>query len=106
MSNTLSLDASEAIKNFCEEHGYDLRLNYSGRGMYGRECFGLVVPDSGIEACMLLAVYLSQEVGDISVENLASNVRTDSMGRDLIVYFPNYKLHDGDEEEEEEDENS
>jgi hypothetical protein len=66
--------------------------DYSGRAMYGATCFGVVVPDAG--HAMAWLVSLAERIGADEARGLALAARTDSMGRDLIVYFPGYKLED------------
>lgn len=62
-----------------------IRTDYSGRGMYGDRCFGIVVADQR-EAARVL-VNLATLDGDLAVE-LADRWTTDSMGMTTIVYFP------------------
>lgn len=77
-----------------------LRENYSGRGMFGASCFGIVL-DNVREAFGLFATMA--EVGcdeDVSATcgrlacDLADAARIDDMGRSIIVYFPGYTLSD------------
>lgn len=53
----------------------EVRSNYSGQGMYGRQCYGIVTdqPTAVIEMAASYGVFGAQ---------------TDSMGRDTIVYWP------------------
>lgn len=79
---------------------FDLRLTYSGRGMYGRECLGLVgdVGDYGrFVAAIALEIGACDSVapdwprGDHLRELLTrvtNRVCTDGMGHDTIFYFP------------------
>lgn len=64
---------------------------YSGRAMYGRYCLGLAVDDFAQAAQFF--VNLAQEDADIAY-SLARNVRTDSLGYGLIVYFPAFDSDD------------
>ena len=50
-----------------------LRTDYSGRGMFGRTCWGIVCDDPN----------------DIIVEVGLKGAKTDSMGTSTIVYWPN-----------------
>ena len=56
----------------------DLRENYSGRGMYGSTCYGIVTddPDGLIERAVELGL---------------KGARTDNMGLSTIVYWKNIK---------------
>ena len=75
--------------------------DYSGRGMYGKECLGFTT-DNEIADCVNIALTLAP--GDvIDAAALFNNSRTDSMGRSTIVYFPSVPWF-GEEEEEEENE--
>ena len=70
------------------------RWNYSGRGMYGRECFGIVGTMEDYSNFLLgLTTVFYDQVGDIYearglVHRFTECVSTDSMGYDTIFYFP------------------
>lgn len=66
-----------------------LRINYSGRNMYGRSCFGIVADDPA-EVIELAAI-----VG-------IRGAQTDSMGRSTIVYWPDFKCANAEEYSDEE----
>jgi hypothetical protein len=78
-----------------------LHTNYSGRGMYGDTCFGVVgnVRTYGrflialMESDAYDAELLAAERLELATE-LASRVRTDGMGLDTIFYFPGIQLTD------------
>jgi hypothetical protein len=72
---------------FCEDRDMDVRTRYSGRGMYGSACFGIVC-SSPIQASMELAVELVEQGGEDLAKTLANCATWDSMGRETIVYFP------------------
>lgn len=81
-----------------------IRENYSGRGMYGDACFGIIVDG------MSHAFTFFTALGQVGTENddygdgedsfldsqkayeLACAGRTDSMGMSTIVYFPGWTL--------------
>lgn len=66
-----------------------LRIDYSGRGMYGQGCVGIVgSPADGT----MFALKLSEEVEDVDFEVLAESARTDDMGRQRITYWPGYQV--------------
>lgn len=88
--------------------------SYSGRGMYGRSCVGVVVPRdvSSFQLGAAIAVALLDgdcDEGPNDVEDLADlRVCEDNMGLDTIVYFPRVEWpaglsDDGDDEDEEHD---
>ena len=69
----------EAIEEAADEVSGSIREDYSGRGMYGKTCYGIVVDGSGtevIEAAAALGV---------------RGARTDNMGKGTIVYWPHVK---------------
>jgi len=67
-------EQKDAIESVCSEIGGDLRTGYSGRGMYGATCWGIVCEDSRecIEEAALAGVRGAQ---------------VDSMGLKSIVYW-------------------
>lgn len=77
-----------------ESEGFSPRSDYSGRGMYGKTCAGF---DTDDDKGVRLGFLLHQLMGDDAV-NLVDSVRSDSMGRGMIYYFPGYTL--GEQEEE------
>jgi len=87
-----------------ENAGYECR-NYSGRGMCGKYCLGVVVKNMGefignifYEIADLDWAYC-EEMGD-----LFGSMRTDNMGLDTILYFPGTAYSEEDDEEDETDE--
>jgi len=70
-----ALDAAEAI---AREIGGKVREDYSGRGMYGKTCLGIVCDDD-TECIELAAQYGFRRA------------QTDSMGKQMIVYWPHIK---------------
>lgn len=77
----------------------DIRLNYSGRSMYGRTCFG-IIGSMSVFAEFLLAVERS-DCGDEYANPLADRVTTDSMGYDTIFYFPGVVVVDAPDDDTE-----
>lgn len=69
---------------------------YSGRGMYGRKCFGVT---GDMEDYSKFLVQLTQTEPDIAWD-LAQSVRTDNLGFESIFYFPGYQLTNDNEEDE------
>ena len=110
------LSIQALIMDACRDHGdVSFRNDYSGRGMYGRTCIGIV----GTRANCQVVIYevmreLIDRLYDVAVdgdEQEASNLRDevhecteqlikqsreDSMGLDLIVYWPNIEPLDAD----------
>ena len=62
--------------------------NYSGRGMYGKECLGIV----GSLGELLQFVLAMESLGQDTT--WVQNVRQDSMGLDSIFYWPSIEVED------------
>jgi hypothetical protein len=73
-----------------------LREDYSGRGMFGDRCFGIV---GALDAFGLVLVELTEDGHGELARNMASNVRTDNMGYEAIYYWPELTLTPAEEEE-------
>lgn len=85
------MTVEEAIKNFISENEqYSLYENYSGRGMFGRTCLGVIVQrnDSFMDFIINLTRYLDDnDVDDIDFK--LEGATYDNLGLDTVVYFPN-----------------
>lgn len=85
------MSVEESIRNFVEDNPqYSIYENYSGRGMFGGTCLGVIVRehDSFMDFLMKLTKYMDDngvEDTDFSLEG----VSYDALGLDTIVYFPN-----------------
>lgn len=89
----------EAV-SYAEENHEDIRLreDYSGRGMYGKTCIGVVGDPIALAefetALALLTVMddLDDEVNGYTALNSLTDVqdmrREDSMGMDRVYYYP------------------
>jgi hypothetical protein len=86
--------------------------SYSGRGMGGRECLGITCDNSAEVPLNLVAAFCENEFrctsGDIALDSLEElqnlieqlkGSKVDSMGRGEIVYWPQIKWQELDEEE-------
>ena len=84
----------EALINANLEPDEALRVEYSGRVMYGGTTFGIVGSESDFALFLVeLAYQEDPDEGNDYARNLAQRVRSDSMGRsDLIFYFPGATL--------------
>lgn len=88
----------EAVAHTEENHQIELRESYSGRGMYGKPCIGVVGDPKALRefetALALLTVMddLADEVNGYTVLNALTDVqdmrREDSMGFDRIYSYP------------------
>ena len=81
---------ADLIREFCKEtEGCEVYENYSGKGMIGRTCLGIVVNQG--YSCMEMLVKLTQffdrndfDDPDLELEGLTLA----SFGLDTIMYFP------------------
>jgi len=76
------------FQEFVEDLGYETR-SYSGRGMYGKECFAITV-DSPYRAIQEIAYELGLNNGGDDDEAIPAprNVAVDNMGTQYVVYWP------------------
>jgi hypothetical protein len=84
-----------AIANLCVDDDVSVRESYTGRGMFGRSCPGLTGSMSG---CMAVIAEVIKEAHTAGVDNdevvfeevvdTLLDFRRDSMGRDVILYWP------------------
>lgn len=88
---------SETVE-FTVAGDFDVRTNYSGRGMYGKECIGIVAvgPSQALAFITALLNILREthSATDVKVmqKNLLREMHEDNMGRDMIYYFTNLQL--------------
>lgn len=71
--------------------------SYSGRGMNGMECLGVVVPSITVFFHKVLIAVLDPDFDNDDSEDITgaiANMKEDSMGRNDIVYFPNIKYQE------------
>ena len=68
----------------------EIREDYSGRGMYGATCIGFVV--SSQRTVFRLIACMTEVLGLDQTLDITRKAATDSMGRDMIVYFPGVTL--------------
>lgn len=70
---------------------------YSGRGMYGRSCFGIRVGQYDNVNETLLGVALAEVFGSDDAWDIARSMRSDSLGLGSIIYFPGWEIEDAEE---------
>ncbi len=83
----------DAMKEFCYDEGYEFLQDYSGRGMYGSCCVGVVCDNILETVCDLLA-YVIDGDEDLSlgvILSITGYPKSDNMGRNYILYFPKLK---------------
>lgn len=86
-------DIIEAVTEADLDPDGSIRWGYSGRGMYGQECFGLVGSESEFGRFM---VELTVLAGADEARQLVDCLCTDSMGRKIIFYFPGVEVASND----------
>jgi hypothetical protein len=72
-----------------------IRTDYSGRGMYGAECFGLVCDLPDVMATLVMLSHASTPDSDEvewDVVELSRRMCSDGMGLSSIFYFPGWTL--------------
>ncbi len=89
----LNQEQLDLLQHFCDEHDYEFRKDYSGRGMYGKTCIGFVIDINPFELALDLVQFLNEH-DPLLIEYLRdrSDCRQDSMGRDTIIYFQNLHI--------------
>lgn len=90
---------SRASFNELEANGHSVRDNYSGRGMYGKQCFALVGHVDHLLRMFGDAQVL--ELEDIDLYAMSGNISQDNMGLEFVYYFPNWTVAVDDDESDE-----
>lgn len=83
------VNMAELIEEFCEIRSdeYSFYKDYSGRGMFGRLCVGFVCSGNSFKSVVRLCDFLYEH--DIeSAEDALGSICQDSLGKDIIIYFP------------------
>lgn len=104
MSYELAPEMIDTILETCEY--WDVKCeafpDYSGRGMYGKNCVGFTTDNPfglGAVICWVAKEQMWEDLGE-----LVDDTAMDSMGRDTIVYFPRFTTTWVDPEDAEDDE--
>lgn len=82
------------IEEFCEEQELDYREDYSGRGMFGSRCVGIVC-DNPLSILLELFAFIVDSDDGISggeVQYALGEPEEDSMGTRNILYFPELEM--------------
>jgi len=66
----------EILNNLLAEMDLSPDINYSGRGMFGKKCYGVCVSRHSYKKAM-----------DV-LKKKVSSTRSDNMGMDMIIYWP------------------
>jgi hypothetical protein len=93
MTRTVDSEDVEMLQDIIEEAGYE-HYRYSGRGMDGEECVAINISSDQDER-QAIALLIDGCQGDIERTDILSHAlrtsRTDSMGKGIVLYFPNYQ---------------
>ena len=83
----------ELIKEYCEDEGLYYREDYSGRGMYGRNCVAITCDNPLNILCELFAYVVDsdEDVDGFDVQHALGEPKQDSMGMISVLYFPKLK---------------
>ena len=100
--NEISTEAFEALKDAAESHDGSVLSDYSGRGMFGATCLAITCSSlNDLIRTILKAQELAGGPTDITDYILnGGNMRQDSLGRDMVYYFPGLSVEGLDREEE------
>lgn len=87
--NTVSEELENILYNACD----DFRSDYSGRGMFGDTCIGCVVNNTFTfiaDIIREISTYDNKEELMEEFADMLNKAKTDSMGLDMIIYFPSF----------------
>jgi len=79
----------ETIENFCNDNDFTFYDRYSGRGMLGEKCVGIVcnnVTDTMVDLIDFIAE--NNQISIKQAKKILGNYRSDNMGLKYILYFP------------------
>lgn len=100
MATKLTPEQMDTLTDAVGMSGGEVR-SYSGRGMYGAQCLAITVDSmtNDAEFLMTLALDVADSDGDLA-RTLADGVRSDSLGRGTVYYWPGIEYDAEDEDEE------
>jgi len=84
LSRYSAMNSQQKVRELAHLGGLSLRTDYSGRGMFGQTCMGVVCDKEDYEETIEKAAELG-----------LSGHRTDDMGRQMIIYYPQIKGNGG-----------
>jgi hypothetical protein len=77
--------------------------SYSGRGMYGEQCVSVDVSNLGALIAFGAELGWQSKFTNAEIDEIARGVRSDSMGRDIVVYWPGLPWDRATMQEDDED---
>ena len=96
MTTTLTTEQTELLEQHLDDLGAEMRP-YSGRGMFGKECLGIDLDD--LADAFRLALLISDD--DLAAALMFPHF--DSMGKGIILYFPDVEVPEGVTDEDDDD---
>lgn len=94
MSNLSDYDLS-VIREAVDCYDLTIRTDYSGRGMNGGTCLGIIYDDLGD---LLSAIVEIARQDDTLADRMARTICTDGMGYSVIAYFPSLTIANDEED--------
>lgn len=91
---TLNSQQLEALEEHVSDVGGEM-CSYSGRAMYGEECLGITLDDTA--DAFRLALLIDRD--DLAMTLMSP--KFDSMGKGIIIYFPEVIAPEGLDEDDE-----
>ena len=95
----ISRELESAIRIASEDCGFSIREDYSGRGMFGKTCLGIVANNIGKAVAAILRNIDDPDVIE-EFAGVLENLHTDSMGKSSIFYFPNFEFGETEDEDD------
>lgn len=93
----------DAFKTAAGNLGLEIRTDYSGRGMYGATCAGIVGSISDLIQFVLEVKDLEDDDDKVELLEDLPNVSKDSMGYDTIFYWQGIEGEPEDDVDDDED---
>jgi len=91
---TLTTEQLNAVQDFAEHIDVDIRCNYSGRGMFGRNCIGFITDMQPFTLAMDMAEYAADDDDFPIAAFRNAGPSVDDMGMSGIIYFPSISIED------------
>ena len=84
----------EWIVGFCDHYGLAEYRNYSGRGMYGKQCVAIVAKN-GYASVGLLTYHIWEQASEearAEWEEILHDTHSDNMGTNVVIYWPKLQV--------------
>lgn len=86
------MNVKEILIDFCDCNELQYMTDYSGRGMFGKTCFGVVCDN--ILSTLVQIVDTLRDSEDIkNAYDVLGTPKTDTFGLSYILYFPNIQMN-------------